>query len=121
MEDQRKEFGRHGEDRATAFFISHGFQVVDRNWSCRYGEIDLICEKDGVIHFIEVKTRRSRQYGNPEESITEGKLGRLRRAVESYVYVTQLDWSRVCIDALAILAEPGKTPEYHYIEDIFGG
>jgi len=118
MKDERKDFGRRGEDRATAFFVSRGFHIVDRNWSCRYGEIDLICEKSGMIHFVEVKTRRTRQYGNPEESITETKLGRLRRSVQLYVHDHQLDWSCVCIDALAILAEPGKTPEYHYIENI---
>ncbi len=120
MEDARKAFGRRGEDRAAAFFRSRGFEVVERNWSCRAGEIDLICQKDGRIHFVEVKTRRSRMYGNPEESITEGKLIRLQRAVELYMSKKRLAWDGVQIDALAILVPPGEEPEYHYIEDILG-
>lgn len=118
MKDVRKTFGRKGEDRATAFFVSRGFRIIERNWSCRMGEIDVVCEKDGMTHFVEVKTRRSRVYGNPEESITEGKQQRLRRAVIAYMNARQLDWERIRVDALAILAEPGKTPEYHYVEDI---
>lgn len=117
-EDRRKAFGRRGEDRAAAFFAARGFRIIDRNWSCRVGEIDLICEKGGVIHCVEVKTRAGTSYGRPEEAITAGKLARFTRAVETYMRARQLTWDRVRVDALAILAEPGKTPDYHYIEDI---
>jgi len=120
MKDQRKEFGRRGEDRAAAFFLLRGFRIIERNWSCRMGEIDLICRKNGVTRFIEVKTRRTRAFGNPEESITAGKMQRLERAVLAYMSSKELSWDNVHVDALAILAEPGKPPEYHYLEDILG-
>ena len=120
MKTARRKFGDRGEDRAVAFFELKGFTVIDRNWSCRVGEIDLVCKKDRITHFIEVKTRRSKMYGNPEESITPAKLANLQRAVMVYMNQKQLSWENIQVDALAILAEPGKEPEYHYIEHIFG-
>lgn len=119
--DPRRKFGSRGEDRAAAFFSSRGFKVVERNWSCRWGEIDLICEKDGVIHFIEVKTRRTTEYGNPEEAITPTKLAHLRRTVEFYLMTEPAPPARYQVDALAILAVPNEKPEYYYIENILEG
>lgn len=119
--DPRKKFGGRGEDRAAAFFSSRGFKVVGRNWACRMGEIDLICEKDGVTHFIEVKTRRTTEYGNPEEAITPTKLAHLRRSVEFYLMTEPAPPARYQVDALAILAVPNEKPEYYYIENILEG
>ncbi|MFH1620834.1 MAG: YraN family protein [Patescibacteria group bacterium] len=114
--DPRRRFGDKGEDLAAAFFISRGFSVVERNWSCRLGEIDLIVERGGVTHFVEVKTRRSLTFGYPEESITPTKLKHLSRAIEIYLRDKNIQNYRV--DALAIIAESGKRPEYHYVENI---
>ncbi|MBU1907641.1 YraN family protein [Patescibacteria group bacterium] len=116
--DRRRRFGNRGEDLAAVFFISKGFEIVARNWNCRAGEIDLICEKRGVTHFVEVKTRRSLTYGNPEEAITPTKLQHLRRAIEAYLAYSRRPPTRYQIDALAILAESGKPPEFHYIENV---
>lgn len=116
--DQRREFGNRGEDLAAVFFELRGFRIVKRNWNCRLGEIDLIVERDGKIHFVEVKTRRSLAYGNPEEAITPTKLRHLARAIELYLK-SRPDAPEVYqVDALAILAVPGLKPEYHYVENI---
>jgi putative endonuclease len=116
--DPRRRFGNRGEDLAAVFFISKGFRVVARNWSCRVGEIDLICERDGVTHFVEVKTRKTTEYGNPEDAITRTKLLHLRRAIESYLLSSRTPPKRYQADALAILEEPGKPPEFHYVENV---
>ena len=116
--DPRAQFGRRGEDLASLFFRARGFRVLDRNWRTRLGEIDLIVEKDGRVHFIEVKTRRSTAYGNPEEAITQTKLRHLSRTIELYLRAHPAI-RHYQAGALAILTEPRKPAEFHYIEQIF--
>lgn len=118
MVDERRKFGDRGEDLATAFFSSHGFRIVQRNWTSRVGEIDLICEKNGVTHFVEVKTRRTLEYGNPEEAVTPTKLRHVRYAVESYLRSVSTPPKDYQIDVLAITALPGQKPEFHYVEGV---
>lgn len=116
--DPRRRFGDSGEDLAAVFLMARGFKILQRNWSCRLGEIDLIAEKGGVVHFVEVKTRRSRAFGNPEDSITGKKLLHLRRTVDVYLSQAKVQPRDYQMDALAILAVPGEKPEYHFIEAI---
>lgn len=114
--DPRRSFGNRGEDLAAVFLMSKGFTITGRNWSCPLGEIDVICEQDGITHFVEVKTRKTTEYGNPEEAVTPTKLRRLRRTVELYVRSRSVrDYQ---IDVLAILAVPGQKPEFHYVENV---
>jgi putative endonuclease len=115
--DPRRRFGNRGEDLAAVFFIERGFTVVTRNWNCRAGEIDLIVERDGQLHFVEVKTRSSLMYGYPEESITKKKLLHLSRAIEQYLSTFAIPATRYQADALTILLKEGN-PEYQYIEHI---
>lgn len=98
--------------------MARGFKILQRNWSCRLGEIDVIAEKGGVVHFVEVKTRRSRAFGNPEDSITGKKLLHLRRTVDVYLAHIRVIPREYQMDALAILVLPGEKPEYHFIEGI---
>lgn len=116
--DPRRRFGNRGEDLAAAFFIAKGFRIVARNWSCRMGEIDLIAEKGGYTHFIEVKTRRTATYGHPEEAITPAKLQHLSRAIELYLRSAAPPPANYQADALAITFPEGKSPEFHYVEGI---
>jgi putative endonuclease len=116
--DPRRRFGDRGENLAAVFFTSKGFRVLERNWRCRLGEIDLILEHNGMIHFVEVKTRRTETYGHPEESITRTKLSHFSKAIEVYLQASKVPISRYQADALAILKLPGKPAEFHYIESV---
>lgn len=116
--DPRRQFGNRGEDLAAVFFLKRGFRIVTRNWSCRLGEIDLVIEKAGKVHFVEVKTRRSLAYGYPEEAITRAKLRHLARAIEVYVAQSGFSIRQYQADALAIMVREGQMPEYHYVEAI---
>lgn len=118
MPHERRLFGDRGEDLALAYFEAQGFRLLDRNWSCRLGEIDLILEKNGIVHFVEVKTRRSLEYGYPEESINRKKLRHLARTIEIYLNKSRVPPSKYQVNALAITILPGLQPEYHYIEHI---
>lgn len=116
--DPRRRFGDSGEDLAAVFLMARGFKILQRNWSCRLGEIDLIVSKGETVHFVEVKTRRSRSFGNPEDSITRKKLLHLRRTVDVYFAQAKVMPREYQMDALAITAIPGERPEYHFIENI---
>ncbi len=82
------------------------------------GEIDLIVWKDGATHFVEVKTRRSLEFGYPEESISPTKLRKLARTIEVYLGNASDRPRNYQVDALAILILDGKAPEFHYVEHI---
>ena len=76
--------GRLGEDTALQFFLERGFSVVDRNWRCRWGEIDLVLQKEEKLHFVEVKARFS-PIQHPLEAISPKKRRHLERAVDAWL------------------------------------
>lgn len=73
------ELGRSGEDLAASWYRSHRFDVVDRNWRCSLGEIDLVARRGGLLVVVEVKTRRTDAFGVPALAVTIAKQRRLRR------------------------------------------
>lgn len=74
----RRDLGRSGEDAAARHLESLGWQVLERNWRCREGEIDLIAADGATVVIVEVKTRQSTRYGRAIEAVTPTKLARLR-------------------------------------------
>lgn len=76
--------GWRGEEAVLRWLERRGFTFVERNFRTRYGEIDLIMKDGDTLVFIEVKTRRSRSFGAPEESISEKKMERFAAAVDAY-------------------------------------
>jgi putative endonuclease len=76
--DARRIVGQNGEDAAAAWYAAGGYEILDRNWRVREGELDLVVRGDGVIAFCEVKTRRSDAFGLPAEAVTARKQQRLR-------------------------------------------
>lgn len=79
------ETGRFGESAAAAFLQQEGYLLLERNYRCRAGEIDLIARKNGALHFIEVKTRRNQYYGRPCEAVNREKQQKIRRAAMWYL------------------------------------
>jgi putative endonuclease len=71
--DQRKAKGAMGEEAAALFLENLGYRIIERNWRCRSGEIDLIAKQEHTLVFIEVRSRSSSKYGTPAESVTARK------------------------------------------------
>ena len=70
--------GRRGEDAAVSFLAAQQYVILDRNWRCRTGEIDVVAKHGDNLVFVEVKTRSSLRFGHPFEAVTPTKLARLR-------------------------------------------
>jgi putative endonuclease len=79
MTAARQQLGALGEELAARWYCDQGYTVVERNWRCRAGEIDLVASRDAVLVFCEVKTRSSRRHGHPAEAVTVTKPRRIRR------------------------------------------
>ncbi len=77
MKGARKRLGQRGEGFAVAHLEKRGYVVRGRNWRCPAGEIDIVAEDDDCLVFVEVRTRRGREYGTPEESVIPGKQAKL--------------------------------------------
>ena len=75
----RRALGSYGENLAARWYEAHGYVVVDRNWRCRDGEIDLVLTHRRILVFCEVKTRSSDAYGSPASAVTPSKQARLRK------------------------------------------
>ncbi|MDQ4213263.1 YraN family protein [Microbacterium capsulatum] len=81
----KDDLGRAGEDRAAEHLTRLGYHLLDRNWRCELGELDIVAERDSTLAFVEVKTRRTLDYGHPFEAIDERKRQRLWRLVHAWV------------------------------------
>ena len=116
MSDHRQKLGRWGEQQAAQYLESHGYKVLDRNWRCRRGEIDLVAKEGDVLVFVEVKTRRGRDYGTPEEALTRHKVKRLLELGQRYMLerdIEDVDWR---VDLVAVeLDKQGKLLRFEHV------
>lgn len=80
-----QELGRHGEALVARWYEAEGYRVIDRNWRCRTGEIDLVARRGRVIAVCEVKTRSSNAFGSPLEAITAAKAARVRHLAMAWL------------------------------------
>lgn len=80
-----KNFGKWGEEAAASFLMKKGCELIEKNWRSRQGEIDIVMRDGDTIVFVEVKTRRTVDFGYPEESLSVEKLDRLCRTCEEYL------------------------------------
>jgi putative endonuclease len=85
MAEPLHQVGRAGEEAAVRHLERMGYRIVERNYRCRFGEIDLIAQDGGVLVFIEVKTRRSRAFGPAALAVTRDKQRRLIKASQAYL------------------------------------
>jgi len=80
-----KELGKHGENIAWDYLKRQGYRLLERNYRCRYGEIDLIAKDGETIVFIEVKSRRTASFGDPEESVSQAKQRKISTVALYYL------------------------------------
>jgi putative endonuclease len=100
----RRELGASGEARVAAWYEANGYQVVDRNWRCRQGELDLVARRGRTIVFCEVKTRSSAAFGSPVEAVTRDKQARLRVLAARWLDDSPVVAREIRFDVASVLA-----------------
>ncbi|MBW8171624.1 YraN family protein [Ornithinimicrobium sp. Arc0846-15] len=110
--------GDHGEEIAANLASEWGWQVIERNWRCQWGEIDLIARDGLTLVIVEVKTRRSARFGAPVEAVTRAKLGRLRRLAWAYAREHEVQASLIRVDVVGIMLRPGAEPLVQHLRGV---
>lgn len=111
--------GKLGEELATNYLTISQFTILEKNWHYHHKEVDIIAEKDGMLIFVEVKTRKTNYFGEPFESVTLKKQEFLIEAANGYLEDNDLD-KEVRFDVVSIIINEIKKPEITYIPDAFG-
>ena len=106
--------GSNAESYACGFLLDKGFEIIDRNFYTRYGEIDIIAYKDNVLHFIEVKSGSGFE---PIYNITPAKLTKLTKSIRIYLAKNKTKYP-FCLDALIIRYEGDMPQECELVENI---
>ena len=111
--------GRDGEDRAVAHLQQLGFVVLERNWRCRTGELDIVAREGSTLVVCEVKTRSGVAFGTPLESITPAKLGRLRLLAQLWLDERRPHGIRaVRIDVVGVLQPRSGPPSIDHVRGV---
>ena len=103
MSRQRLELGAAGEALVADWYRANGYEVVETNWRCRQGELDLVVRKGRVLVFCEVKTRTTDAFGTPAEAVTREKRDRIRRLAAGYLEDAPFRAREVRFDVAGIL------------------
>lgn len=109
--------GKWGEDLAVAYLEKKGYTIVERDWKSGRRDIDIIALDDDVVVFVEVKTRRNRLYGEPEESVDYHKLQNLQQAISHYVKFKHIR-QEIRFDIISIVGTVGTDPDIQHIQDV---
>ncbi|MDD3006796.1 MAG: YraN family protein [Candidatus Pacebacteria bacterium] len=125
MQKRNRKFGDWGERLAEDFLRRHGYEVMDKNFQKRCGEIDIICQKDDILHFIEVKTRTeasTQVFGPPEEAVTKTKQQKIIQTAITFLaeknYEENKDWR---IDVVSIVYYKNEhKASINFIQNAFG-
>ena len=114
----RTRFGLAGEELAADVLRRAGYQIVDRNYRCRAGEVDLVAMRRSTIVFCEVKTRVDDRYGVPSEAVHRSKQGRLRKVAAHWLSERKPGAVEIRFDVVSVIVRDGR-PEVTHIPDAF--
>lgn len=115
----RKELGAFGEQVAVAYLEGLGLRILQRNWRCRYGELDVIAaDETHTVVFVEVKTRSGDGFGGIEQAVTRQKVRRIRRLVGLWLAGQDGRWSGVRIDVIGVRVGRRRTPEVMHLRGV---
>jgi putative endonuclease len=114
----KDELGRRGEEIAAGHLRAHGFEILDRNWRVREGELDIVAREGVALVVVEVKTRSSTRFGWPIEAITRSKAQRLRRLAYAWAQEHGERSRHLRIDAVGIIAPEGVPTQVRHFRAV---
>lgn len=115
---EKKELGKRGEEIALQFLKKKGYRILQKNYVCKLGEIDLIAQEKDTLTFVEVKTRRSTTFGPPQMAVDQKKQEQLSKAALHFLKERRLEEAKARFDVVAILLSP-KGAEIELIRNAF--
>lgn len=110
---ERHETGKIGEDISVRYLQQIGYTIIERNFECKQGEIDIIARDKEKLVFVEVKTRSSVVYGKPKEAVDKTKKKHIYRSAEYYVYSKCLEDEPIRIDVIEVYKKREKFMVHH--------
>ena len=111
----KRQLGTRKEQLAEKLLGLHGYSILERNYRCRYGEIDLIAKKGEYLVFIEVKFRRNEKWGSPLEAVDSAKQRKIKQVAKHYLFEKKIALDKPCrYDVVAIEGD-----RYKIIENAF--
>ena len=110
--------GRRGEDLAAGYLEAHGMRIVERNWRCAEGEIDIVALDGDALVIAEVKTRKSLAYGHPFEAVDAEKLARLHRLAAAWCRDHELRMPLRRVDVIAVLDDGTGEPAVEHLKGV---
>ncbi len=111
------ELGRWGEDLAAKFLKEQGYEILERDWKSGHHDLDIVAGNEEGLAIVEVKTRRNRLFGDPEEAIDYKKRLSLQSAINHYIKSHRIKVP-VRFDVISIVGAIGSTPEIDHIKDV---
>jgi len=117
----KDDLGKRGERIAERALVAVGYEILDRNWRCPDGEIDLVARDGDCLVFVEVKTRAGTGFGHPFEAISRRKLSRLRRLAAAWIGANGFvrGTARMRIDAVGVIAPRDAPAHIEHLEGIY--
>lgn len=100
--------GKNGEDEAVKYLEKQGYTIIERNFMCKQGEIDIIALNEKYLVFVEIKSRTSNEFGLPSESVTERKKKHMIKAIQYYLYKRNLENVNIRIDVIEVYVKDEK-------------
>jgi putative endonuclease len=111
--------GRWGEDVAVGHLTGAGLRIIDRNWRCAEGELDIVAADGDTLVFCEVKTRSGAAYGDPAEAVTAAKSARIRRLGLRWLAANGIGWRELRFDVVTVQRRTAGGPVVRHLRDAF--
>jgi putative endonuclease len=109
--------GKIGENLALDYLKNHGFVIIEKNFRSKFGEIDIIAEKNRCLYFVEVKTRSNLDHGYPHEAVNKRKIYHIKKAAQYYLLKKSFPDYKLKISVFSVLTDKEKT-EIKFWENI---
>ena len=115
----RLALGDRGEMAACRFLKEKGYEILEKNYHCKIGEIDVVARRNGRLAFVEIKTRTSVQFGMPQEAVDHKKQEKIFKLAQWYMKEKKITKTPIAFDVVAVLWKEGGSPEIRLIADAY--
>lgn len=110
---ERRQYGNAAEELAVGFLEAQGWRVLARNWTCRYGELDVVAERGDTVCFVEVRMRSTAVWGDPAHTVSFAKQRRVVKAALHYLFAHELGERMMRFDVISVVGRGERATVEH--------